>query len=174
MGLSERAAWVAPRAVVAGMAAAVLWTSAAHAHVVGPTLPANDLEAMLSLTGSELAAMKPVKTLKGPPLRAVPPADCNERSDPLDGMQGRVTAEAIASPEAADGWSCNATVVARHATPGGFRVWRYVDRAGHTCAFYDTSLVVAGRTSSAPPVVRRQGSRCSTWRTRPSRSRPPC
>ena len=24
--------------------------------------------------------------------------------------------------------------------PGGFRVWRYVDRAGHACAFYDSSL----------------------------------
>jgi hypothetical protein len=25
--------------------------------------------------------------------------------------------------------------------PGGFRVWRYVDHAGHVCAFYDTSIV---------------------------------
>jgi hypothetical protein len=31
-------------------------------------------------------------------------------------------------------------VVGRHATPGGFRVWRYTDPHGHTCAFYDTSL----------------------------------
>ncbi len=49
-------------------------------------------------------------------------------------------ADAINSPAAAAGWTCNVGVVGHFATPGGFRVWRYVDPAGHECAFYDTSI----------------------------------
>ena len=44
------------------------------------------------------------------------------------------------SPEAARGWTCNLTPVGRSAEAGGgWKVWRYVDRGGHECAFYDTS-----------------------------------
>jgi hypothetical protein len=62
-------------------------------------------------------------------------------------MQGRVPQSATESPAAARGWTCNVAVVSHHDTPGGFRVWRYVDANGHACAFYDTSL------SSAANVV---------------------
>ncbi|HWU32737.1 MAG TPA: hypothetical protein VN108_07680, partial [Marmoricola sp.] len=51
----------------------------------------------------------------------------------------------------ARGWTCNLSRVSNERTPGGFRVWRYVDRAGHTCAFYDTSL--ASPASAVSPLA---------------------
>jgi hypothetical protein len=106
-----------------------------------PALPTNDLQNLLSLTGYPTPPAVPVQQNPEPPLQPVPRAECGSGSRPLDGEQGRVSAVAIDSPQAADGWTCNATEVGHFDTPGGFRVWRYVDPAGHTCAFYDTSLV---------------------------------
>lgn len=108
--------------------------------LAGPQLPANDLESMLALTGAQRADETPPRNVPGPALQPVPRARCDERSRPLDGIQGRVPSEAIDSPAAAQGWTCNVTEVARHETPGGFRVWRYEDRQDNTCAYYDTSL----------------------------------
>lgn len=107
----------------------------------GPQLPANDLEAMLSLTASQLAVTKPPVTMQGPPLQPVPAAQCDTNSHPLAGVQGRVPAAAVNSAAADQGWTCNLTKVANYSTPGGFRVWRYTDKQGHTCAYYDTSFI---------------------------------
>jgi hypothetical protein len=112
----------------------------AHA-IAGPTLPLNDLERMLSLTSSQLAVMDTPVFAPAPPVRATPPAHCGSGSHPLTGMQGRVTRADLSLPEAPKGWTCNLAEVAHYATPGGFRVWRYTDPAGHTCAYYDTSFV---------------------------------
>jgi len=49
---------------------------------------------------------------------------------------------------AAKGWTCNLTKVAHYATPGGFRVWRYTDPAGHTCAYFDTSFAAPANITS--------------------------
>jgi len=105
-----------------------------------PPLPVTDLEAMISLTASQLAKETTPVTPPGPTLHATPSIACAAGSRPKTGMQGRVTAADIASPAGTQGWTCNLTKVSNQRTPGGFRVWRYVDRAGHTCAFYDTSL----------------------------------
>lgn len=106
----------------------------------GPQLPANDLEAMLAIGSAQQADMLPAETIPGPELRPVPRAECDEDSRPLAGMQGRVPAEAINSPAARLGWTCDITEVGRHPTPGGYRVWRYTDRDGRACAYYDTSF----------------------------------
>ena len=82
----------------------------------------------------------PVQQNREPPLEPTPRARCGRGSHPLGGMQGRVPASAIDSAEGARGWTCNLSLVAQHDTPGGWRTWRYIDRRGHTCAFYDTSL----------------------------------
>lgn len=124
-----------------------LAASAPVAVAAGPVLPSNDLQGALTLTGGQTPARMPTQRDPEPPLRPVPRADCGPGSHPLAGQQGRVPREAVDSPEAARGWTCNVEVVGHHATPGGFRVWRYVDRAGHACAFYDTSA------SSAANVV---------------------
>lgn len=105
-----------------------------------PPLPTTDLQLLISLTASQLAAETTPVTPPGPPLHATPSIACAAGSRPLPGMQGRVTAAEIASPAGTTGWTCNLTRIGSQRTPGGFRVWRYVDRAGHACAFYDTSL----------------------------------
>lgn len=107
----------------------------------GPRLPANDVEAMFgAIPPAQLANAKPATTIPGPRLQPVPRARCDSDSDPLDGVQGRVTAADMNSPGSADGWSCNAAQVGHSATPGGFRVWNYTDRQGRKCAYYDTSF----------------------------------
>lgn len=125
--------------------AATAWvgagTASASGGFTGPTLPANDLEALLALSASQLANQKPAVTAPGPALRPVPAAHCGAGSHPLVGVQGRVSAAAIRSPQAAKGWTCNLSRIGGYRTPGGFRVWRYADPAGHVCAFYDTSFV---------------------------------
>ncbi|MEA2347459.1 MAG: hypothetical protein QOG62_1246 [Thermoleophilaceae bacterium] len=104
-------------------------------------LPANDLNPLLGLTGVSAPTNVPVQSNPEPKLKPVPAANCGEGSDELKGQQGRVTAEAIRSPGAKDGWTCNLSPVGHVGGAGGWRVWRYVDRAGHECAYYDTALV---------------------------------
>jgi hypothetical protein len=130
--------------VIAEVAAAMLLVSSGGGHAAGlvlPTLPTSDLQNLLALTGVPTPARAPVQEDVQRPLAPVPPAICGPGSRPLAGEQGRVTAAAIASPAAAAGWTCNLAQVGHFASPGGFRVWRYVDQAGHVCAFYDTSIV---------------------------------
>lgn len=109
--------------------------------VVGPRLPANDLEAMAgAIPPSQIAELTPAVTIPAPELRPVPRAHCGGDSHPLAGTQGRVTAADMNSPGAAGGWTCNVGEVGHHTTPGGFRLWRYTDHQGRTCAYYDTSF----------------------------------
>jgi hypothetical protein len=75
------------------------------------------------------------------PLGSTPRAGCAKGSRPETGIQGRVPASDYANGRAAKGYTCNASVVGRFGTNGGFRVERYVDRAGHVCAFYDSTLI---------------------------------
>jgi len=128
--------------VVLTLAGAIpLAAPAAGLALTGPTLPTNDLQNLVSLTGYPTPAPVPVQHNPEPPLEPVPAADCGPGSRPLAGEQGRVPASAVNSPEAGQGWTCNVTEIGHLGSlPGGFRVWRYVDTAGHTCAFYDTSL----------------------------------
>ncbi|HWA66963.1 MAG TPA: hypothetical protein VG899_11405 [Mycobacteriales bacterium] len=136
---------LARRTALVAAAATVLVVPLTHGGkraeaIAGPTLPTNDLEAMLALTGADLAPMDTPVVVPAPKLRAVPRADCTS-GHPLAGMQGRVTRSDVNSPAAVHGWTCNLTEVAHYPTPGGFRVWRYTDPAGHVCAYYDTSFV---------------------------------
>jgi hypothetical protein len=132
---------LAVMSIVVELAAAGALALSGGGHALSlPTLPTNDLQNLLALTGLPTPAAVPVQESSGPPLASVPPAVCGPGSRPLIGEQGRVPKSAINSPAAAQGWTCNANEVSHFATPGGFRVWRYVDDAGHVCAFYDTSL----------------------------------
>jgi hypothetical protein len=132
-------------ALVVGVTAALPGTAAAdHPFAVAgqpPTLPANDLNNLLALTGYPTPLQAPLQHNPEPPLEPVPRAECGPGSRPLAGEQGRVPASAIDSPEASRGWTCNVEPVGHYGgTPGGFRVWRYVDLQGNACAFYDSSL----------------------------------
>lgn len=80
---------------------------------------------------------------------AVPRATCGPGAIPERGLQGRVTAEDIESGYASQGMRCNTELVSRFGekgplggSAGGFKVFRYVDRAGHECAYYDSTIAV--------------------------------
>lgn len=85
-----------------------------------------------------------------PPLRATPQLRCNEASKPETDIQGRVPKRDYESGRAAKGYTCNARKVSRYAPAdpagmqrgsGGFKVFRYVDDAGHVCAVFDSTLM---------------------------------
>jgi hypothetical protein len=78
---------------------------------------------------------------------ATPRATCGPGDRPETGIQGRVSPADHASGRAAKGFTCNTEVVGSYRKPnaigtvGGFKVERYVDAAGHDCAYYDTTLM---------------------------------
>ena len=82
-----------------------------------------------------------------PPLTPTPRAECGPGSRPETGVQGRVSPADHASGRAAKGFTCNTELVGQYSKPnaqgtvGGFKVERYVDAAGHECAYYDTTLM---------------------------------
>jgi hypothetical protein len=73
-----------------------------------------------------------------PPQTATPLAHCGPGSQPAPAStpDGRV-------PKGSDpdGLWCNMKLIAHQGTSGGFKVLRYVDPAGHECAYYDTALL---------------------------------
>ena len=89
-----------------------------------------------------------------PPLRPTPQARCNDASRPETSIQGRVPARDYASGRAARGYTCNTRTVSHTNTSGGFKVFRYVDDAGHVCAVYDSTLLFP---SDLPYNVGREG-----------------
>ena len=72
---------------------------------------------------------------------ATPQGPCGPGSIPEPGLQGRVPADDVAAGGAAEGYRCNIEVVGRFGISGGYKVERYVDKAGNECAFYDTTLL---------------------------------
>src|SRR6202008_3153059 len=83
-----------------------------------------------------------------PPVNGTPAAtqraSCGPGSRPEIGIQGRVSRAEYDSGRAAEGYTCNTELVGSYTVPnangtvGGFKVERYVDAAGHDCAYYDT------------------------------------
>lgn len=74
-------------------------------------------------------------------LAAVPRAHCGPGSRPETSIQGRVPARDYRTGRAAKGYTCNTMQVSHAGNSGGFKVFRYVDPAGHVCAFYDSTLL---------------------------------
>ena len=91
-------------------------------------------------------------TTDEPALRATPQAACNDASRPETSIQGRVPARDYDSGRALKGYTCNASQVSHHGSAGGFKVFRYVDRAGHVCGYYDS-----GSVFSADLLTRKEG-----------------
>src|SRR4051795_9654771 len=65
---------------------------------------------------------------------------CDKASLP-EKMQGRAPIEDVATGRAAKGYMCNAAEISHTDKSGGYRVERYVDAAGHECAYYDSTLL---------------------------------
>src|SRR5580704_6411677 len=89
---------LAALSVLAEVAAVVvLVVSAGGGQAISlPTLPTNDLQQLLSLTGYPTPARVPTQSNPEPTLAPVPPAVCGAGSHALAGEQGRVTAADIA------------------------------------------------------------------------------
>lgn len=77
----------------------------------------------------------------GPEAKPVPRADCGKGSRPETDIQGRVPTRDYANGRVDRGYRCNARAVSKVGKSGGFKVHRYVDAQGQTCAFYDSTLV---------------------------------
>lgn len=101
----------------------------------GQLQPLNDL---LSLGQGDGETPDPAPTARRaePPFVATPRARCGPGSRREPGIQGRVP-----KGSATAGFICNLGLVAHQGNSGGFKVYRYVDGAGHECAFYDTALL---------------------------------
>ena len=76
-----------------------------------------------------------------PYARPTPKAHCGPGSLPETGVQGRVSNADVTRGRAAKGYTCNADLVGHYGTSGGFKVFRYIDPAGHECAIYDSTLL---------------------------------
>ncbi len=76
-----------------------------------------------------------------PPLVPTPQGPCGPGSIPEPGMQGRVAADDVEAGRVGDGYRCNIKPLGHAGIAGGYKVERYVDAAGHECAYYDTTLL---------------------------------
>ena len=65
---------------------------------------------------------------------------CDQGSRP-ETLQGKTPKADYASGRAAKGYFCNARMIAHYGRTGGYRVERYVDQAGHECAYWDSTLL---------------------------------
>jgi hypothetical protein len=65
---------------------------------------------------------------------------CDKGSRP-ETVQGKVPKADYDSGRAAKGYFCNARLISHFGTTGGYRVERYVDKAGHECAYWDSTLL---------------------------------
>lgn len=91
--------------------------------------------------GVALVSTRSVQAEQPPFPDAVPAAQCGPGSRPETDIQGRVPLADYRSGRAAQGYTCNTRLVAHQGSSGGFKTLRYVDDAGHVCAFYDSTLL---------------------------------
>jgi hypothetical protein len=79
-----------------------------------------------------------------------PQAECGPGALPETDVQGRVPTADYDNGRTAQGYQCNAEQVGHEGDSGGFRTYRYVDGAGHECAYYDTTLLVGTQLPLGP------------------------
>src|SRR3954447_2865065 len=81
-----------------------------------------------------------VSAAPAPTPPALSDAGCGAGSLP-EATQGRAPSADYSSGRAAQGYTCNTEAVGHYGKSGGFKVLRYVDPAGHVCAYYDSTLL---------------------------------
>ena len=87
-------------------------------------------------TGSSSAASHPT----GP----TPRAACLPGGRPEPALQGQFPKRLFDDGSYVKGLYCNVRQVGTFGSAGGYRVERYVDAAGHECAYYDSTLLFPG------------------------------
>lgn len=94
--------------------------------------------ATMALSTASFGATDPTKP------RPTAGVRCDKGSLPETGVQGDIPAGDVASGRVKKGYTCNARLVSHIGSGGGFRVERYVDRAGHVCAYFDSGTLFPG------------------------------
>ncbi|MCW2543630.1 MAG: hypothetical protein JWM40_1182 [Frankiales bacterium] len=122
------------RLLVLAVAAALATVGIASA---GPSLN----PAVIAYYATHAGTGKPVAAKAITVPAATPRAQCGAGSRPETGIDGRVPTSDYASGRAAKGYICNAVLQGHTGTTGGFKTFRYVDRTGRVCAFYDGTLL---------------------------------
>lgn len=75
---------------------------------------------------------------------STPGIPCEDSSLAETGTQGDIPAEDVASGRMNKGYFCNAQLRSHTGVGGGFRIERYVDKAGHVCAYFDSGTLFPG------------------------------
>jgi hypothetical protein len=127
-------------------AALVLLAGTAVASAFG-TGPVSALQGW-ELTHRGLGARVTATTVSLP---STPQARCGAGSRPETGRQGRVPLADYVSGRATRGYTCNLADVGHEGDSGGFQVHRYVDKAGHECAYYDGTPLFPTREIANKP-----------------------
>src|SRR5437868_3614608 len=96
------------------------------------------LVVVAALFGAAGVAARAATGTTGPSMAAVPDATCGPGSLP-ETEQGRAPAADFTSGRAAQGYRCNTSEVSHFGQTAGLKVFRFVDQAGHVCAFYDST-----------------------------------
>ncbi|MDP3858366.1 MAG: hypothetical protein Q8Q73_11475 [Stagnimonas sp.] len=90
---------------------------------------------------------------------ATPQAVCGAGARPETSYQGRVTQDDWDNGRVEQGFRCNIEMIGSYTVPGllgtvgGYKVERYVDAAGHECAYYDTTLLFPSNVFGAEAGV---------------------
>ncbi|MGZ6792932.1 MAG: hypothetical protein ACXVFV_08255, partial [Mycobacteriales bacterium] len=97
---------------------------------------------LLALAALTLGVLATGPASAAPPVPAATPGvrSCDRGSLP-ERTQGRAPGSDLASGRYAKGYRCNLTQIGHLGATGGYRVERYVDRAGHECAYFDSTLL---------------------------------
>jgi hypothetical protein len=111
------------------------------------TLGAVAAALLLATAGGSLGLARAADPIVPP---ALPKAQCGPGSKPETGTQGRVSTADVTSGRAAQGYTCNTEVKGHYGRTGGFKVFRYIDTAGHECAFYDSTLLFPTAVAVSP------------------------
>ncbi len=106
----------------------------------GVAVAASPVQAPSALAYRLTHAAGPAATATGGVPPATPAATCGPGALP-EVTQGRVPLADYASGRAAKGYQCNAVTAGHIGETGGFKTFRYTDRAGRVCAFYDGTLL---------------------------------
>ena len=131
-------------ALLAASAVVLTATSIASAVGSGPLSAVQVYELLHGGLGEQVGAQLA-------PLLSTPQLACAPGSRPERGRQGRVPLSDYTSGRAAKGYTCNANDVGHEGDSGGFQVHRYVDRAGHECAYYDGTTLFPTREAANKP-----------------------
>jgi hypothetical protein len=111
--------------------------------------PANDVNWMVAEHTPVPPYFDAARNLK---LGSTPQARCGRGSHPETSWQGRVPSKDFTDGRATIGYTCNAVDVSHFGNSGGYRVARYVDKHGHVCAFYDSTLLFPADAAKGDPA----------------------